>query len=132
MEKIGFIGLGVMGKPMAKNLVNSGYNVTVFDINSVCMNELVECGAKQKITPREIAEDTDIIITMLPNSPEVYEVTLGNKGIIEGIKRGSVCIDMSSIEPLVSKEIAAKLLEKGADYLDALSVEASQKLLKEL
>jgi 2-hydroxy-3-oxopropionate reductase len=117
--KIGFIGLGIMGKPMSKNLIKAGYSLVVMDMNQAAVAEVVACGAQSASTPKEIAEQTDIIITMLPNSPQVKEVVLGENGIIEGAKVGSVVIDMSSIAPLVSREVAAKLAEKGIDMLDA-------------
>lgn len=119
MEKIGFIGLGIMGKPMAKNLIKGGYDLIVFDIDNNSVGELLAIGAEAKNNPKEVSESTDIIITMLPNSPEVFNVTLGNKGIIEGVQEGSVVVDMSSIEPLVSKEIAKKFCNIGVDFIDA-------------
>lgn len=118
-EKIGFIGMGIMGKPMAKNLIKAGYKLTVFDINKEAVDEIVKIGGIVKNSPREVAESNKIIITMLPNSPEVLDVTLGKNGIIEGAIKGSVVIDMSSIEPLVSKEIAGKFQDIEVDCLDA-------------
>ena len=117
--KIGFIGLGIMGRPMCKNLLKGGYEVVIIDRNPEVTAELKAEGAVSAATPKAVAEQTDIIITMLPNSPQVKEVVLGENGIIEGVKPGSVVIDMSSIAPLVSKEIAAALVEKGAEMLDA-------------
>jgi len=117
--KIGFIGLGIMGKPMAKNLLKAGYELVVYDINPAPVDELTTEGAKKGNSSKDIAERTDVILTMLPNSPEVKEVALGENGIIEGAKSGGVLIDMSSINPLVSKEIAEKLAEKGVEMLDA-------------
>ncbi|MDX1283729.1 MAG: 2-hydroxy-3-oxopropionate reductase [Draconibacterium sp.] len=117
--KIGFIGLGIMGKPMAKNLLKAGYELVVLDINKEVVNELTELGTEAAETPAEIASKVKIIITMLPNSPEVKEVALGENGLIEGVSEGSVLIDMSSIAPLASREIAEALSAKGAEMLDA-------------
>lgn len=117
--KIGFIGLGIMGKPMSKNLLKAGYELVVLDKNQKAVEELVSAGATYAATPKEVAEQADIIITMLPNSPHVKEVVLGEKGIIEGAKLGSVVVDMSSIAPLVSRELAEKLAEKGVEMIDA-------------
>ena len=117
--KIGFIGLGIMGKPMAKNLLKAGYELVVLDINKVVVSELTELGAETAETAAEVASKAKIIITMLPNSPEVKEVALGENGLIEGVSEGSVLIDMSSIAPLASREIAEALSAKGAEMLDA-------------
>ncbi len=117
--KIGFIGLGIMGKPMAKNLVKAGYELVVLDINKEAVDELKALGAETAATPAEVASKTQKVITMLPNSPEVKQVALGEGGLIEGATEGSVLIDMSSIAPLASREIAAALGEKGMEMLDA-------------
>lgn len=117
--KIGFIGLGIMGKPMCKNLIKAGYKLIVTDHNMETARELKALGADVLTGNKEIAEKSDIIITMLPNSPQVSDVVLGENGAIEGIHKGMVLIDMSSISPIVSKEICKKLEEKGADMLDA-------------
>lgn len=119
MQKIGFIGLGIMGKPMAKNLLKAGYQLVVYDINKQPVKELVEAGAEEGLSSKDVAERTDIIITMLPNSPHVKEVILGENGVLEGARQGQIIIDMSSIAPLVSREIAAKAKEKGVEMLDA-------------
>lgn len=119
MQKIGFIGLGIMGKPMSKNLLKAGYDLTVLDRNPLAQEELSAAGAKLALTPAELASQVDIVITMLPNSPQVKEVVLGENGVIEGAKRGTVLIDMSSIAPLVSREISGKLAIHGVDMLDA-------------
>lgn len=116
--KIGFIGLGIMGKPMSKNLLKAGYELTVLSTNKSAQ-ELVDAGAKSAESPRAVAERSDAVITMLPNSPQVKEVILGEGGVIEGAREGSVVIDMSSIAPLVSREIAGKLAAKGVEMLDA-------------
>ncbi|XER15158.1 2-hydroxy-3-oxopropionate reductase [Sporomusa aerivorans] len=117
--KIGFIGLGIMGKPMSKNLLMAGYELVVLDKNQKAVDEVVAAGAKAAATPKEVAQQTDIIITMLPNSPHVKEVVLGEHGIIEGAKKGAIVADMSSIAPLVSRELAEKLAEIGVEMLDA-------------
>ena len=117
--KIGFIGLGIMGKPMARNLLKAGYELVVLDFNKVAVQELVELGAESAETPSELAGKANVMITMLPNSPHVKEVALGESGIIDGAAKGSVLIDMSSIAPLASKEIAEALAVKGIEMLDA-------------
>jgi 2-hydroxy-3-oxopropionate reductase len=119
MKNIGFIGLGIMGKPMAKNLLKAGYHLIVYDINSESVKELVNAGAKEGKSSSDVASQSEIIITMLPNSPEVKEVALGVNGIISGVKSGSVLIDMSSIAPLTSKELSEKFHQKGVVMLDA-------------
>jgi len=117
--KIGFIGLGIMGKPMAKNLLKAGFELIVLDFNKLAVEELVALGAESADTPSELAGKAKTIITMLPNSPHVKAVALGEKGLIEGATAGSVLIDMSSIAPLASKEIAESLAVKGIEMLDA-------------
>jgi 2-hydroxy-3-oxopropionate reductase len=117
--RIGFIGLGVMGKPMAKNLVKAGYNLVVRNLTEGPVNELVSLGAEKANSPREIASQCEVVLTMLPNSPEVKEVVLGVDGLIIGMKQGSTLIDMSSINPMASKEIAAELSKKRIKMLDA-------------
>ena len=117
--KIGFIGLGIMGKPMSKNLLKAGYELVVNDINKAAVDELVAAGAKSAATPKEVAAQVDVVVTMLPNSPHVKTVVLGENGVIEGAKKGTIVADMSSIAPLVSREVAQKLAEKGVEMLDA-------------
>lgn len=117
--KIGFIGLGIMGKPMAKNLLKAGYQLIVFDIVKENVDCLVACGAVAAGSPKEVAEQCTYIITMLPNSPHVKAVVLGEKGVLEGAKAGSLLIDMSSIAPAASQEIAAECEKKGINMLDA-------------
>jgi len=119
MIKVGFIGLGIMGRPMSKNLLKAAYSLVVYTRNADTIAELVEAGAVGAKSPKEVAEKCKVIITMLPNSPQVEEVVLGPNGIIKGAQKGSVVIDMSSIAPLVSREIAGKLAEKGIEMLDA-------------
>ena len=117
--KIGFIGLGIMGKPMSLNLIKAGYQLVVMDVFEPAVAELVAAGAEAAPTPRAVAEQADIIITMLPNSPQVKQVVLGEQGVIEGARSGAVVIDMSSIAPLVSREVAGKLAANGVEMLDA-------------
>ena len=119
MKKIGFIGLGIMGKPMSKNLLKAGFDLTVYDINGAAVDEVAGCGAKKAGSPKEVAENSDIIITMVPNSPQVKAVVLGENGVLEGIKPGSVVIDMSSINPIASREVCAEVEKKGCEMLDA-------------
>jgi 2-hydroxy-3-oxopropionate reductase len=119
MYKIGFIGIGIMGKPMAKNLINAGYSVVAYDIYKEALEEIVSYGAKRSSSCKEVASQCDIIITMLPKSPEVKEAVLGKDGIIEGVKKGQVLVDMSSITPLASQELAKELAKEGVEMLDA-------------
>jgi len=118
-QTIGFIGLGIMGNPMAKNLVKAGYPLIVYDIIAEKLDGLVEAGAKAGSSSKDVAAQSDIVITMLPNSPEVKEAVLGPGGVLEGAKPGTILIDMSSIAPLASQEVAAKAKEKGVAMLDA-------------
>ena len=114
--RIGFIGLGIMGKPMAKNLLKAGHQVWVNNRSRGPMEELAACGA-HAVTRKELAENAEVIITMLPNGPQVREVILGD--VIKDMRPGQIFIDCSSISPVVSKEIAAVLAEKGVEMLDA-------------
>ncbi len=118
-EKIGFIGLGAMGSPMAQNLLKKGYQLTVYDIVNERMKAALKQDAKAAASSKEVAERSDIIITMLPSSPHVREAFLGTEGIIGGIKKGSIAIDMSTIDPVTTREIAEILLGKGVNMLDA-------------
>lgn len=118
-KKIGFIGLGIMGKPMAKNLIKAGYSLVVFDINNEAVKEVVAFGAEEGNSSKDVAMRSEIVITMLPNSPQVRQVILGENGIMEGAKKGTIIVDMSSIDPMVSKELSDKLREKGIYMLDA-------------
>jgi len=118
-SKIGFIGLGIMGKPMAKNLVKAGFPLVVHNRSRSKVDELVKEGAAAANTPREVASSSDIIITMLPNSPDVELVALGAKGILEGAKAGQLFIDMSTINPIVSQKIAKEFSAKGIAMIDA-------------
>lgn len=117
--KIGFIGLGVMGKPMCKNLLNAGHQLVVCSRTQTSVDELVAAGATSAPTPKDVAAQVELVITMLPNSPEVKEVILGANGVIEGAQPGCIVADMSSIAPLASQQIAAALAAKGIEMLDA-------------
>ena len=119
MQKLAFIGLGIMGKPMAKNLLKAGYDLTVFDINKAAVAEVCALGAAEAACCACACKDADVIITMLPNSPQVKEVVLGEHGVLEGAKPGAVIVDMSSIAPQASREIYAAAKEKGVFVLDA-------------
>jgi 2-hydroxy-3-oxopropionate reductase len=119
MSKIGFIGLGIMGKPMSKNLLKAGHQLVIFDINEDAVEDLKQAGAEVGISPKDVASKTNIIITMLPNSPQVKAVVLGKDGVIEGAQKGSIVVDMSSIAPLVSREVSEALAQKGIRMLDA-------------
>ena len=117
--KIGLIGLGIMGKPMAKNMLKKGYtDLLVYDRSQAPVDEVVACGAKSA-TYQEIGEQCDVVMTMLPNSPHVKSVMLGEGNVANYMKPGAVFIDMSSINPVASKEIYAELQKKGIEMLDA-------------
>lgn len=118
-EKIGFIGLGAMGAPMAQNLLSKGYKLTVYDIVSERMKASVKQGAEAAASSKEVAKRADIIITMLPSSPHVREAILGTDSVIEGVSRGSIVIDMSTIDPVTTREVAKMLSDKGVSMLDA-------------
>ena len=116
---IGFIGLGIMGKPMAMNLLKKQYPLHVYDINEQAVMELAAAGATPETSIAKIGETCQLIFTMLPNSPQVKEVILAKGGLIESMQAGTVIIDMSSIDPTVSRQIASELKEKGVQMLDA-------------
>lgn len=116
--KIGFIGLGIMGRPMAKNLIKAGHELTVFDFNKEAVADLVSCGAAAAESNKDLASKVDVVITMVPNSPQVRAAVLGKDGVVEGAKEGLVLIDMSSIDPTESKKIGAELAEHGIEMLD--------------
>ncbi|WP_339925287.1 2-hydroxy-3-oxopropionate reductase [uncultured Cyclobacterium sp.] len=118
MKKVGFIGLGIMGKPMAINLIDAGYSLNILDSNKAA-GDLTPKGATAFSTCKEVASNSEIIITMLPDSPEVNEVVFGDTGVLAGIKSGSVFADMSTISPSTAREVAEAMLLKGVDALDA-------------
>ena len=119
MEKIGFVGLGIMGKPMCLNLLKAGFSVTAYNRTESKLAEVVNAGARAATSPKEVAEKSDIIITIVSDSPDVQQVILGENGVIYGLAPNSVVIDMSTISPSVTKEIALHLAEKNVEMLDA-------------
>ena len=119
MSKIGFIGLGIMGKPMTRDLIKAGYQLVIYDIDRAPVEELKQAGAEVGASPMDVAAKTHVIITMLPNSPHVKAAVLGKDGVIEGALKGSIVVDMSSITPIVSREISEALAQKGIRMLDA-------------
>ena len=118
MEKVGFIGLGIMGKPMSIHLLKGGHEVTVLS-SSGAADALASEGARLVDTPREFAENSDVVITCLPDSPEVEAIVLGENGVIEGLSEGDLYIDMSTIAPATSLNIYSKMKDKGVEALDA-------------
>jgi 3-hydroxyisobutyrate dehydrogenase len=118
-KRLGFIGLGIMGRPMARNLLKAGYSTTVWNRSRPGIDALVAEGASEAGNPREVAERSDVVITIVGDSPDVEEVALGPGGIIEGAHYGLVHIDMSTISPEATRRIAARLAESGVDMLDA-------------
>jgi 2-hydroxy-3-oxopropionate reductase len=118
MKKIGFIGLGIMGKPMALNLIKAGYNVSILEASNAA-NTLIEAGATAYESIKTLSENSDIIITMLPDSPDVENVVLGENGVLDNIKQGALFIDMSSIAPSVARSIFVKMQKCGVEALDA-------------
>lgn len=117
--KIGFIGLGIMGRPMAENLIQAGHDLVVFDINQASVNRLVQRGAASAPHAKAVAERCPILITMLPNSPHVKAAVMGENGVLEGAAAGTILIDMSSIAPLASQEIEQACREKQVRMIDA-------------
>ena len=117
--KIGFIGLGIMGKPMAKNLIRVGHELVVFDFNKAAVEELVGCGAQAADSSKAVAVACRVVITMVPNSPHVKAAVMGEGGVLEGAKAGDILIDMSSIAPLASQEVYKACKEKGVRMIDA-------------
>jgi 2-hydroxy-3-oxopropionate reductase len=119
MERIGFIGLGLMGKPMALNLLKAGYPVVVYNRSRPAMDALAEAGATLAESPKAIAQQSDVVITMLPDSPDVEAVVLGSQGAIAGMRSGMMLIDMSTIAPAIARKIYEVLKTKGVEALDA-------------
>jgi 2-hydroxy-3-oxopropionate reductase len=118
-ERIGVIGLGIMGKPMARNLMTAGHEVVVYDLFPEPVEELVTDGAVLGTSPADVASKSDITVVMVQNSPQSTTVALGENGIIEAADKGQLVVDMSSIAPLVSQKIGKELAEAGIDFLDA-------------
>lgn len=119
MAKIGFIGLGIMGKPMARNLMKAGHSLTVHDVAPEPVAELVKEGALRGNSSRETAALSEIVITMLPDGPQVETVILGPGGVLEGAPKGSIVVDMSSISPVVAQKAGAACEAQGVEFLDA-------------
>jgi 2-hydroxy-3-oxopropionate reductase len=117
--KIGFIGLGIMGKPMARNLLKAGYSLTVYNRSRAAADELSKEGAERAGSSKEVAERSEVVITMLPDSPDVELVYLGENGIFSGLKPGTLLIDMSSISPVVARRLAAQAETAGCAMIDA-------------
>ena len=117
--KLGFIGLGIMGKPMAKNLLKAGYELNICDINEEAVKEVEQAGGVACGTSKEVAQGSDIIFTMLPNSPHVKTVILEKDGVLEGMKPGTIVVDMSSIDPNVSIELEKAVAAAGGRMIDA-------------
>src|SRR2546422_3293378 len=118
-QVVGFIGLGIMGRRMARNLLKAGYPLVVHSRSRGPVDEIARAGAKVGTSPRDVAAQSDVLITMLPNSPDVEQVALGRDGIIEGARPGLIFIDMSTISPIVSQKVGKALAAKGVKMLDA-------------
>ncbi|MDP9380832.1 MAG: 2-hydroxy-3-oxopropionate reductase [Chloroflexota bacterium] len=118
-ERIGWIGLGIMGKPMAANLLRAGYELTVHSRSRGPVEELTQMGARAADSPREVADGSEVIITMLPDSPDVSQAVAGENGVLEGAPSGSLLIDMSTISPVVARELAEAARGRGVGMLDA-------------
>jgi 2-hydroxy-3-oxopropionate reductase len=118
-DRVGFVGLGVMGRPMARNLLAAGRELVVFSRTRASVDEMTADGATPAGSPREVAEQADITILMLPDSPQVREVLDGDCGLLAGAREGSLVIDMSTISPVVTREIAAECGERGIGWVDA-------------
>lgn len=116
---VGFIGLGTMGKPMARNLMKAGFPLVVHNRSRAAVNELVAEGASEAWSPKEVAERAEVVITCLPDSSDVELVAFGSEGIIEGARKGLIYIDMSTISPTVARKVASAMAEKGVEMLDA-------------
>ncbi|HEY51573.1 MAG TPA: 3-hydroxyisobutyrate dehydrogenase [Dehalococcoidia bacterium] len=119
MKRLGFIGLGNMGKGMALNLAKAGYPLTVHDIRPGPVQELVKAGARAAGSPREVAENSEIVITMVTSSPHVEQIMYGDDGVLAGLKKGNIIIDMSTIDPIVTRRVAAAAAGKGIEMIDA-------------
>ena len=117
--KVGFIGLGIMGKPMSRNLIKAGHKVVVYDIVPESVAEMAAAGASAGKSAKDVAARSDITITMVPDGPEVEAAVLGPEGALEGAKPGSIFVDMSSISPLVAQKVGAACAAKGIEFLDA-------------
>jgi len=119
MLRVGFIGLGVMGGPMALNVLKGGHPLTVFDVNPAAVAKLTKAGAKSAASPREVGAASDVVVTMLPEPKHVEEVVLGKNGVAEGLPKGGVIIDMSTIDPRTSQRVGAELKKRGLHMVDS-------------
>jgi 2-hydroxy-3-oxopropionate reductase len=119
VSNIGFVGLGIMGGPMCRNLLKAGHSLVVYDIVPALVARVVESGAAPGISAREVAEKSEIVFTMLPDGPEVEQAVLGPGGVLEGARTGSAIVDMSSISPLAAQKVGAACAAKGVRFLDA-------------
>ena len=118
-EKVGFIGLGTMGGPMAQNLMEDGYELVLYNRTPEKAEEIAGDGTTVVESPKEVAESCDVVVLMLPDSPQVEEIVEGEDGVLEGLKEGALIVDMSTISPVVTRELAEKIQERGASMLDA-------------
>ena len=119
LHGIGFIGLGIMGKPMARNLIKAGYSLVVHNRSRPAVHELEREGVRVAGSPQEVAAQTEVVVTMLPDSPDVEQVVAGERGVLAGARRGTLLIDMSSISPVVARRLAAEAEARGLEMLDA-------------
>ena len=119
MSNIGFIGLGIMGRPMAKNLIKAGHKLIVHDVVRASVDELVAAGAARGESSADVASRSEVVITMLPDGPDVETAVLGAGGVVEGARKGCIVVDMSSISPMVSQKVGAACVAKGVEFLDA-------------
>ena len=119
LPRIGVIGLGIMGKPMAMNLIKKGYSLTIYNRSKKSVEELAAIGAKKGLSPKEVAQNSDVVIDMVTDAPDVNEVILGQSGVVEGARKGMIVIDMGTNSPDLAKSIALKLEEKQVEFLDA-------------
>jgi 2-hydroxy-3-oxopropionate reductase len=119
VSQIGFIGLGIMGTPMSRNLLKAGRSLVVYDIDGARVEALASAGAKTGRSCRDVASQSEVVITMLPDGPDVEQAVLGPEGVLEGARRGMLLVDMSSINPMVSQKIGAACAAKGVEFVDA-------------
>jgi len=117
--QVGFIGLGTMGAPMAKNVLKGGHTLTVFDVNEAAVGGLVAEGAAAARSPKEVAAASEVVITMLPDGPDVERVAFGPNGVIEGLRENAIYIDMSTIDPAVTRKVGDAVAKKGAVMIDS-------------
>jgi 4-hydroxybutyrate dehydrogenase / sulfolactaldehyde 3-reductase len=116
---VGFVGLGTMGGPMARNVLDKGHRLVVHDVNRAAIDAVVAAGATAAASPKDVAASSDIVITMLPDAPDVERVALGGNGIVHGLRPGSVYIDMSTIDPATTRKVGAAIAAKGASMIDS-------------